>query len=189
MSGDTNAHGSHSGSSWTPPGSGGPTPPPPPQQEYQSFQGDRAPDPTGGAATPRSVKRGPNINLSAPLVFGVIAVAAIILATFMDETGINFWDQFGGLWSLFAIGAAALTLLPALRTVFSIGTELAWKLAVGGAAALVLWWVLFVLPNIGQPQVSNLTFLATVGVAAGVLAVWTSPQNALRSRIDSGRMA
>ena len=172
MSDDTNAQGpAPSGPSWTPPP---PTPTPPPG--YQA----PGPDATGG--TPTAAKRGPNINVSAPMVFGVVAVVAIVLATFIKETDISFWDQFGGLWSLFAIAAAVLTLLPALRTVVNLGADLAWKLAAGGATALVLWWVLFVLPRIGQPQVANLTFLATVGVAAGVLAVWTSPDNSLKSR-------
>lgn len=182
MSDDTNAQGTPppstpSGPSWTPP----PPTPTPPAPEYQNYQAP--PDATGG--TPAPAKTGPSINASAPMVFGFVAVAAIVLATFIKETEISFWDQFGGLWSLFAIAAAVLTLLPALRTVVNVGPELAWKLAAGGAAALVLWWVLFVLPNIGQPQVANLTFLATVGVAAGVLAVWTSPDNSLKSHADS----
>lgn len=166
----------------TPPPSGpaGPswTPPPP-----TATPAPPTPDVT--SSTPTPARSGPNINVSAPMVFGVIAVAAIVLATFLEETEISFWDQFGGLWSLFAIAAALLTLLPALRTVVNLKADLAWTLALGGAAALVLWWVLFVLPNIGQPQVANLTFLATVGVAAGVLAVWTSPDNSLKSHADS----
>lgn len=182
MSDDTNAQGTPppSGPSWTPP----PPAPTPPAPDYQSFQ-TPAPDATGGTPAPAPAKSGPNINVSAPMVFGIVAVAAIVLATFIKETEISFWDQFGGLWSLFAIAAALLTLLPALRTVVNVGAELAWKLAAGGAVALVLWWVLFVLPNIGQPQVANLTFLATVGVAAGVLAVWTSPDNSLKSHAET----
>jgi len=180
MSDDTNTQGAApSGPSWTPPP---PTPTPTSTSTPAAYHAP-GPDATGG--TPATAKRGPNINVSAPMVFGIVAVIAIVLATFIKETGISFWDQFGGLWSLFAIAAAVLTLLPAVRTAVNVGADLAWKLAAGGATALVLWWVLFVLPSIGQPQVANLTFLATVGVAAGVLAVWTSPDNSLKSRTET----
>jgi hypothetical protein len=40
----------------------------------------------------------------------------------------------------------------------------------------VFWWVLFVLPSISL----NVAFLATLGVAAAVAAVWTSPDNPYR---------
>ena len=41
------------------------------------------------------------------------------------------------------------------------------------AVTFALMWVLFILPNIHL----NVSFLATVGVAAAALAVWTSPGN------------
>jgi hypothetical protein len=47
----------------------------------------------------------------------------------------------------------------------------AWQVAACGAAALVLFWVLFVLPAVG----SNTTLLATIGVAAGLVAAWIAP--------------
>ncbi len=174
MSDDTNAQGTPppSGSSWTPP----PPTPTPPAPEFQGYQSPGpAPDPTG--ATPAPTKSVASISLSAPLVCGVVAAVSIVLATFIKETEINFWDTFGGLWSLFAIAAAVLTLLPSLHSAVGIKADVAWKVGAGGAAALVLWWVLFVLPNIGQSQVANLTFLATIGVTAGVLAAWTSSDN------------
>ena len=180
MSDDTNTQGAApSGPSWTPP------PPTPTPTSTSTPAAYHAPGPEATGGTPATAKRGPSMNVSAPMVFGIVAVIAIVLATFIKETDISFWDQFGGLWSLFAIAAAVLTLLPAVRTAVNVGADLAWKLAAGGATALVLWWVLFVLPSIGQPQVANLTFLATVGVAAGVLAVWTSPDNSLKSRTET----
>jgi hypothetical protein len=36
---------------------------------------------------------------------------------------------------------------------------------------LLLFWVLFVLPNVG----SNTSLLTTIGVAAGAIAVWIAP--------------
>ena len=57
--------------------------------------------------------------------------------------------------------------------IVNLGEQRAWRIAAGGAVALVVWWVLFILPNINL----NVSFLATVGVAAAALAVWTSPGN------------
>ena len=55
------------------------------------------------------------------------------------------------------------TLLPALHTALNIPVKLAWTIGAVGAAYLVFWWVLFVLPSISL----NVAFLVTLGVAAG----------------------
>lgn len=180
MSDDTNAQGTPPmGPSWTPPPSAGSAPPPPAPPEYQSYQGGGStPDPTGGV--PQPVKSGgPGVQVSPALVFGVVAIVGVVLGLFIKESptdgapGVNLWDELSELWSLVAIVAAVVTLLPAVRGVVNLGEQQAWKIAAGGAAALVLWWVLFILPTINY----NVSFLATVGVAAGVVAVWTSQGN------------
>lgn len=171
-----------SGRSWTPPPSAGSAPPPP--ARYQG--GTPAPDSTGGA--PQPVRTGgPAVHVSAALVCGAIAVVGVVLGLFLKESvtegvpGVSLWDQLSELWSIVAIVAAVATLLPALRSVLSLGEQLAWRFAAGGAAALVLWWVLFILPNINL----NVSFLATVGVVAAVLAAWTSPGNRFLETADS----
>lgn len=161
MSDDTSPQGTPppTGPSWTPP------PPTPPL------------DATGGAPTP--AKSGPTINLSAPLVYGIVAVIGIVLGLFLKESpadgapSVSLWDQLSELWSIVAILAAVLALLPLLSSAINLSADTAWKIQAGGAAALMFWWVLFVLPNINF----NVSFLATVGVAAAVLAAWTSPDN------------
>ena len=65
------------------------------------------------------------------------------------------------------------TLLPALRSVINLPAKLVWTIAAVGAGYLVFWWVLFILPDISL----NVAFLVTIGVAAAVAAVWTSPDN------------
>ena len=77
----------------------------------------------------------------------------------------------GWTWNWLAIVAAVLTLLPAVRGAVNISADLARTIAWVAAGALLLWWVLFVLPVIGLTT----AFLATLGVAAGVGAVWRQP--------------
>lgn len=135
-------------------------------------QRDRQTDATGG------VSRGATLTLTPGLVLGVVAVAAIVIGMFIKESdtagapSVNLWDRTSApLWSIMAIVAAAASLLPALHTVLNISVKLAWTIGAVGAGYLVFWWVLFVLPSISL----NVAFLVTLGVAAAVAAVWTSP--------------
>jgi len=148
------------------------------QPEYRNYQGGGpVPDPTGGVPQPARARAG--VQASPALVFGLIAIVGVVLGLFLKESpaagtpSANLWDRLSELWSIVAIVAAVLALLPALRSVVNLGEQRAWRIAAGGAVALVVWWVLFILPNINL----NVSFLATVGVAAAALAVWTSPGN------------
>ena len=182
MSDDTNAQGTPP--SWTPPPAGNPTPPPPPQQEYQAYQGGS--DPTGGTPQP-AAKSGPNLNLSPEMVLGVVAVLGVVLGLLLkvqDKVGtgvadpegkVKLWDTMGWTWTWLAILAAAATLLPVLRSALNISADLVRTITTVAAAALVFWWVLFILPVISLTT----GFLATVGVAAGVGAVWLSRDKAV----------
>lgn len=178
MSDDSNAQG---GPSWTPPPPGNPTPPPPPQQEYQAYQGAPSGDPTGGTPQP-AAKSGPNINFSPEVVLGIVAVLGVVLGLLLKvepkfgasatttDGKFKLWDAMGWPWSILAIVAAVATLLPAFRSALNVSEKLASTITMVAAAALVFWWVLFVLPVISITT----GFLATVGVAAGVGAVWMS---------------
>lgn len=182
MSDETGAQGSQP--SWTPPPPGNPTPPPPPQQETQVYRGSPAPDPTGGTPPPRA-RSGPNVNVSPALVLGVVSIIAILIGLLLkvdDKVGtgvadaegdVKLWDTMGWTWSWLAVVAAVLTVLPAVRGVVNISESLSRTITTIAAGALVFWWVLFVLPHIGLTT----GFLATVGVAAGVGAVWLSRES------------
>jgi hypothetical protein len=182
MSDDTNSQGTPQ--SWTPPPPGNSTPPPPPQQEYQAFQAGPGPDATGGTPQP-AAKSGPNVNLSPEIVLGLVAIAGVVLGLLLKvenkvgavggdaEGKVKLWDTMGWTWNWLAIVAAALTLIPAVRSAINISADLARSIAWVAAGALLLWWVLFVLPVIGLTT----AFLATIGVAAGVGAVWLSRDN------------
>jgi hypothetical protein len=157
--------------------------PPPPPSDYQApgYQGD----PTGQvpAAAPHS---GINIDLSASLVFGLLAVVAIVIALFIEESpgegipSVNLWDQLSELWAIVAIVAAVATLIPGLRAMLNLDAKLAWTIGAAGAGYLVLWWVLFILPNINL----NVSFLATLAVAAALAAVWTSAGNPYKASVN-----
>jgi hypothetical protein len=132
--------------------------------------------------------RGATVTLTAGLVLGLVAVAAIVVGLLVKESegeglpSANLWDRTSApLWSIVAIIAAVATLLPALRSVVNIPARLAWTIAATGAAYLVFWWVLFVLPSISL----NVAFLASLGVAAGVAAVWTSSDNPYRDEYQA----
>jgi hypothetical protein len=183
MSDDTNSQGTPQ--SWTPPPPGNSTPPPPPQQDYQAHQAGPGPDATGGTPLP-AAKRGPNVNLSPEIVLGLVAVLGVVLGLLLKvenkvgvtggdaEGKVKLWDTTGWTWNCLAIVAAVLTILPAVRSVINISADLARTIALVAAGALLLWWVLFVLPVIGLTT----AFLATIGVAAGVGAVWLSREKA-----------
>ena len=179
MSDDTNAQGTPP--SWTPPPPGNSTPPPPPQQDYETNQSGSGPDPTGRAPL-RAARSGPNLNLSPEIALGVVAVLGVVLGLLLkveDKVGtgvadakgkVKLWDTMGWTWSWLAVVAAVLTVLPAVRSAVNISDSLSKTITAVAAGALVFWWVLFVLPYISLTT----GFLATVGVAAGVGAVWLS---------------
>ena len=179
MSDESNPHGTPSP---PPPPSSSPPPPAPPQSAADvTGEVPRGVDQTGAVATPAA--RGATVTLTPGLVFGLVAVAAIVVGLLVKESdgagapSVNLWDRTSApLWSIVAIVAAVATLLPALRSVINLPARLAWTIAAAGAAYLVFWWVLFVLPSISL----NVAFLATLGVAAAVAAVWTSSDNPYR---------
>jgi hypothetical protein len=103
-------------------------------------------------------------------VLGAVAVLGVVLGLSIAENGHNAWDSVNA-WGGLAIAGALATLAPALGRGAGVSAQRAWQIAVCGAAALVLFWVLFVLPVVG----SNTSLLTTVGVAAGVVAAWIAP--------------
>jgi hypothetical protein len=88
----------------------------------------------------------------------------------MKEDGHNAWSSVHA-WGAVAILGALLTLAPVLARSLRLSPRRAWQVAACGAAALGLFWVLFVLPAVG----SNTSLLATIGAAAGIIAVWIAP--------------
>lgn len=104
--------------------------------------------------------------------FAGISVLATVLGLTLKENGANAWKTVDA-WGALPIAGAVVTALPAIGHAFGLTPERARQVAAGGAAALVLFWILFVLPNVSaQP---NTTLLATLGAAAGLAAVWVAP--------------
>jgi hypothetical protein len=182
MSDDPNAQGTQPGPSWTPP---------PPQQDYQSYQPVPAPDPIGDGSQPLR-RPGPTISInpdivSPEVVLGLLSLVGVVLGLILkvvdkENTGradargkVQLWDTMGWTWAWLAIAAAAVILLvPLLKGALKLSDHVARTVASVAAGALVFWWVLFILPFIGLTT----AFLATVGAAAGVGAVWFSRNKA-----------
>jgi hypothetical protein len=100
----------------------------------------------------------------------VISVIGVALGLSISENGSNAWHSVHA-WGGLAILGALLTLAPAAAAALRMTHRRAWQVAACGAAALILFWVLFTLPSVG----SNTSLLTTVGVGAGVAAVWIAP--------------
>ena len=128
-------------------------------QEYQQPGPPPAP-----AAAPRPTGAG------AILVLGLVSVLCVILGLSIAENGHPAWDSVNA-WGAVAIAGAIAVLAPALGRTVGLAQQRAWQVAVCGAGALVLYWVLFVLPSVG----SNTSLLTTIGVAAGLIAAWIAP--------------
>jgi hypothetical protein len=99
-------------------------------------------------------------------VFAAASLAAVAIGISVPESGHNAWHVVKA-WGGVALVAAALTFAPTLR----LSAYRAWQVAVGGAAGLALYWVLFVLPDIAK----NTSLITTLGVAAGIVVAWIAP--------------
>jgi hypothetical protein len=135
-------------------------------QEYQQPIQQPIQQP-GPAAAPRPKGSG------AVLVLGLVAVICVILGLSIAENGHTAWDSVNA-WGGLAIAGALAVLAPALGRTIGLSQQRAWQVAICGAGALVLYWVLFVLPSVG----SNTSLLTTIGVAAGLIAAWVAPGRA-----------
>lgn len=134
-----------------------------PPQGYGPPTGGYPPTPTGPDPF-----GGSTVGISTLLAAG--SVAAITLAVSLNEDDDNGWGRIG-VWAGFAIASAVLTLAPSVGRALNLTALRAWRVAAAGAVGLVAFWVLFVLPSISM----NVSFAATVGVAAGVAAAWMAP--------------
>jgi hypothetical protein len=103
-------------------------------------------------------------------LFAAASLAAVAIGVSVPEDGHNAWHLVKA-WGGVALVAAALTFAPALGSAFHLSSYRAGQIAMGGAAGLGLYWVLFVLPDIGK----NTSLITTLGVAAGVVVAWIAP--------------
>lgn len=145
----------------------------PTQPAYPVGQPVQPPPPgwTGGYAQPGV----PPVSRTSALVWtlGLVSILGVVLGISLKEDGANAWHSVHA-WGGLAIAGAVLTLAPVAGHSFGMTAVRAWQTAVVGAGALVLYWVLFVLPSVG----SNTSLLTTIGVAAGAVAAWLAPGKA-----------
>ena len=108
----------------------------------------------------------------AVLLLGLVSILGVVLGLSIAENDVNAWDSVNA-WGGVAIAGAVAVLAPAFGRSLGLTAQRAWQVAVCGAGALVLFWVLFTLPSVG----SNTSLLVTIGVAAGVIAAWIAPRD------------
>ena len=143
------------------------------QPGYPVAQPVQPPPPgwTGGYAAPEAQP----VSRTSALIWtlGLVSILGVALGISLKEDGANAWHSVHA-WGGLAIAGAVLTLAPVAGHSFGMTAARAWQTAVVGAGALVLYWVLFVLPSVG----SNTSLLTTIGVAAGAVAAWLAPGKA-----------
>ena len=138
-----------------------------PTQQFQSGPGGQW-NPAG--PPPKPAKPPVPKVISAIWTLGLISLAGTIIGLSVKENGANAWQAVHA-WGGLAIAGALLTLAPALAGSMNLTPQRAWQVAACGAGALLLFWVLFVLPAVG----SNTSLVVTIGAAAGVVAAWIAP--------------
>ena len=108
--------------------------------------------------------------ITAVWVLGLVSVAGTVIGLSVNENGHNAWHAVNA-WGGLAIAGAVLTLAPAVAGSLNLTPHRAWQVAACGAGALLLFWVLFVLPEAG----TNTSLVVTIGAAAGIVAAWIAP--------------
>ena len=132
----------------------------------EEFEGRVARDPRPNFAQSPHGARLRELSGWSTSLLGLVSVVAVVVGLSVDEDGANQWDRVNA-WGGLAIAAALLTLAPLIGRSIGWTAERARQVAGVGAGALVLFWVLFTLPEVG----SNTSLVTTVGVAAGAAAV------------------
>ena len=150
----------------------GPPPPPgpPPAMPTQQFQTGPGGQWNPAGPPPKPAKPPVPKVISAIWALGLISVAATAIGLSVKEDGFNAWHSVHA-WGGLAIVGAVLTLAPAVAGSMNLTPPRAGQVAACGAGALLLFWVLFVLPAVG----SNTSLVVTIGAAAGVVAAWIAP--------------
>lgn len=163
-------------------------PPPPPAPPYQTPYGGQpawqappppqyGPPPQGPPPQPQPRPQREGVGWLVWTLAAVSIVATLIGLSVPTANG-NAWSAVGA-WCLVPVAGALLTFAPAVR--LGLTPRRAWQVGAGGAALLVFFWVLFVLPGVGDAP----TLLDTIGAGAGGAAVWAAPGR----RADPGQGA
>lgn len=99
-----------------------------------------------------------------------MSLVLIVLGMSIEEHNVTNWHNYKA-WGGVAIAAAVLTMAGLVAPKLGWTNRLGWQLSAIGAGLLVFFWVLFVVPDIQK----NTSLLLSLGVAAGVGAVWFAP--------------
>ncbi len=104
------------------------------------------------------------------MVLHILCPLLVVLGLSLDLD-----DRNGNLWGVIAAWAAFATLASLAQGAALLANgdrkHVGWTVAAAGAAGLLLFWTLLILPVIS----TNAAFLITLGVVAGVAAVALNP--------------
>ena len=101
----------------------------------------------------------------------VLAWPALLIGLVVHENGRATYLSDVPAWALFAVASLVLVGVAAFGRASGQGPSRSWTLGAVGAAGLVGFWVLLVLPAIA----SNTGFALTMATACGCAAVWLAP--------------
>lgn len=156
---------------------------PPPNPQHFPQQPFNGPPPFGGQQPPPQYAPGPAGPSGYPAgpppqvakhpgattigLLGLISLVAVVAGLSIKEDGRYAWSSVHA-WGALPILGALLVLAPAAGHAIGLSPARAVRSAYLGAGALAVYWVLFVLGDVG----SNTSLAVTVGVAAGLFAAW-----------------
>jgi hypothetical protein len=106
--------------------------------------------------------------LPAVTAFGAVILVVLGLSIPFDAS--NAWVTHTA-WAIFAVVAAALVTVPVVLRGSGRPARDLWMFGAVGAASVVAYWLLLVLPNVG----SNQGFVLTLASAAAGVSIWASP--------------
>lgn len=144
-------------------------PPPGAYQQQGAYQQPGAYPPADQVSYGAPAARRPGGATAAVVVLALVSVVAVVIGLSLKVSGVTGWHNVQA-WGGLAVLGGLLTLAPALGGSV-LSPDRARQVAGCGAGALVLFWVLFVLPAVG----TNASLIVTIGIAAGVIAAWVAP--------------
>lgn len=103
-------------------------------------------------------------------VLGALGLVVLELGLALEFGLVRMWSALPT-WSAFATLAALVALVPFVPSIGGLSRRQAWRVGAGGGIALLVFWVLVVLPGVASDQ----GFILTAGVALCAGALWLAP--------------
>ncbi len=149
-----------------------------PMDWVPGFPGDQPPPhPSAPVGEPHDTGHAPRVGASSrtpadratltATVLGVLGLVVLELGLALGFGVRSVWSTLPT-WSAFATVAALVALVPFAPSRGGLSRRQAWQVGAAGGAALLVFWVLIVLPGVASDQ----GFVLTAGVALSAGALW-----------------